>query len=171
MQRTIKLETHFLAPPYKIVDEIKAYGDQQNRSTNVKADHTHWHVHQDNKFNILTDYIHEIYPKHTIKELWGCTYRKGDFAQAHIHHAFDRAFVWFVDTSLTCSPLIFPDPEHPWMPPIHVITPEKGKLIVFSGMDLHYVPPQGPHYERVVMSGNMRKNDFDILNKEVHQQQ
>ena len=53
MQRTIKLETHFLAPPYKIVDEIKAYGDQQNRSTNVKADHTHWHVHQDNKFNIL----------------------------------------------------------------------------------------------------------------------
>ena len=59
MQRTIKLETHYLAPPYKIVDEIKAYGDQQDRSTNVKADHTHWHVHKDNKFNILTDYIHE----------------------------------------------------------------------------------------------------------------
>ena len=55
--------------------------------------------------------------------------------------------------------------EHPWMPPIRVVTPEKGKIVVFGGCDVHYVPPQGPNYERVVMSGNMQ------LNKEVHQQQ
>ena len=162
MQRTIKLETHFLAPPYKIVDEIKAYGDQQDRSTNVKADHTHWHVHQDNKFNILTDYIHENYPKHTIDELWGCAYKQGDFTQAHNHYGFDRAFVWFVDTSPTCSPLIFPDPEHPWMPDIHVITPQNGLLVVFGGCELHYVPPQVNNYERVVMSGNLRAYNADI---------
>ena len=162
MQRTIKLETHFLAPPYKIVDEIKAYGDQQDRSTNVKADHTHWHVHKDNKFNILTDYIHENYPKHTIDELWGCAYKQGDFTQAHNHYGFDRAFVWFVDTSPTCSPLIFPDPEHPWMPDIHVITPQNGLLVVFGGCELHYVPPQVNNYERVVMSGNLRAYNADI---------
>ena len=133
-----------------------------SRSTNVKADHTHWNVHKDNKFNILTDYIHEIYPKHTIKELWGCTYRKGDFAQAHIHHAFDRAFVWFVDTIATCSPIIFPDPEHPWMPPVHVITPQKGMMVVFSGMELHYVPPQINGYNRIVMSGNLRKYSEEL---------
>ena len=51
------------------------------------------------------------------------------------------------------------------MPPIRVVTPEKGKIVVFGGCDVHYVPPQGPNYERVVMSGNMQ------LNKEVHQQQ
>ena len=162
MQRSIKLDTHFLRPSYKIGSIIKEYGDQQNRATNVKADHTHWHVHKDNKFDEIVNYLHEIYPKHTIEELWGCTYRQGDFTQAHTHYGFDLAFVWFVDTSLTCSPLIFPDPEHPWMPPIHVITPEKGKIVVFGGMQLHYVPPQGANYERVVMSGNMQ------LNKEVH---
>tara|TARA_B100001778_G_scaffold290736_1_gene260393 strand:+ start:424 stop:936 length:513 start_codon:yes stop_codon:yes gene_type:complete len=158
MQRTIKLETHFLIPPYKIEEEIIAYGDQQNRTTNVNADVTHWHVHKDNKFNFLVDYIHEIYPTHTIEELWGCTYRQGNFTKTHNHYGFDRGFVWFVDTSATCSPLIFPDPEHPWMPPIHVIQPKKGTIVVFSGQDLHYVPPQINGYTRVVMSGNMRLN-------------
>jgi|TARA_B100001093_G_scaffold416178_1_gene406777 hypothetical protein len=162
IQRKIKIEEHFLHPPYKIEEEIKAYGDQLGRATNIKADHTHWHLEKDNKFNILTDFINENYPKHTIEELWGCTYRQGDFTQAHTHYGFDRGFVWFVDTSSTCSPLIFPDPEHPWMPPLRVIQPKQGKIVVFSGMDLHYVPPQVTNYERVVLSANMR------LNKEVH---
>ena len=162
MQRKIKFEEHYLRPPYKIEEEIKAYGDHLKRTTNVKAQHTDWHLEKDNKFNLLIEHIHEIYPKHTIEELWGCTYRQGDFAQAHIHHAFDRAFVWFVDTSLTCSPLIFPDPEHPWMPPLRVVTPEQGKIVVFGGCDVHYVPPQVNNYERVVMSGNMRLNGVPI---------
>ena len=153
MQRSIKLDTHFLRPSYKIGSIIKEYGDQQNRATNVKADHTHWHVHKDNKFDEIVNYLHEIYPKHTIEELWGCTYRQGDFTQAHTHYGFDLAFVWFVDTSLTCSPLIFPDPEHPWMPPLSVIIPVTGNIIVFSGMELHYVPPQVNNYTRIVMSG------------------
>ena len=131
MQRTIKLETHYLEPPYKIREDILSYGDQQDRSTNVKADHT--------------------------------------------HYSFDRAFVWFVDTSDTCSPLIFPDPEHPWLPPIHVIKPKKGMLVVFGGMELHYVPPQINGYTRIVMSGNManlpnNKPIVDeLLNKSVNQ--
>ena len=166
MQRTIKLETHYLAPPYKIVDEIKAYGDQQDRSTNVKADHTHWHVHKDNKFNILTDYIHENYPKHTIDELWGCAYKQGDFTQAHNHYGFDRAFVWFVDTCSHCSPLVFPDPEHPWMPPLTVHKALRGNLIVFDAHDIHYVPPQSCNCERVVVSGNMSiNNEGDYSNE------
>ena len=175
MQRTIKLETHYLEPPYKIREDILSYGDQMSRSTNVKADHTHWHVHRDNKFDVLINFIHEKYPQHTIEELWGCSYRQGDFTQAHTHYSFDRAFVWFVDTSDTCSPLIFPDPEHPWLPPIHVIKPKKGMLVVFGGMELHYVPPQINGYTRIVMSGNMANfpNDKptvdELLNKSVNQ--
>ena len=60
MQRSIKFEEHYLQPPYKIEEEIKAYGDQLGHTTNVKAQHTHWNVHKDNKFNLLVDYIHEI---------------------------------------------------------------------------------------------------------------
>ena len=162
MQRTIKLETHYLEPLYKIREDILSYGDQMSRSTNVKADHTHWHVHRDNKFETLTNFIHEKYPQHTIEELWGCSYQQGDFTQAHNHYGFDRAFVWFVDTSATCSPLIFPDPEHTWMPPVHVITPQKGMMVVFSGMELHYVPPQINGYNRIVMSGNLRKYSEEL---------
>ena len=42
MQRSIKFEEHYLQPPYKIEEEIKAYGDQLGQTSNVKADHTHW---------------------------------------------------------------------------------------------------------------------------------
>ena len=162
MQRSIKLEEHFLRPPYKIEEEIKAYGDQLGRTTNIKADQTHCHLEQDNKFNYFIDYIHDKYKTHTIEELWGCTYRQGDFAQAHNHHGFDRGLVWFVDTTPTCSPLIFPDPEHPWMPPLRIVKPETGKIVVFSGMDLHYVPPQVNNYERTVLSANMRLNNEGV---------
>ena len=162
MQRSIKIEEHFLRPQYKIEEKIKSHGDEQQRTTNVYADVTNWHLELDDTYKSITGHIHENYPNHTIKELWGCAYKQGDFTKTHNHHGFDRAFVWFVDTSPTCSPLIFPDPEHPWMPPIHVIRPENGKIVVFEGIQLHYVPPQVNHYERVVISGNMQ------LNKEVH---
>ena len=158
MQRSIKLDTHFLRPSYKIGSIIKEYGDQQNRATNVKADHTHWHVHKDNKFDEIVNYLHEIYPKHTIEELWGCTYRQGDFTQAHTHYGFDLAFVWFVDTCSFCSPLIFPDTQHLWMKPHHVITPEVGKLYVFNAEDIHYVEPHTCEHPRIIMSGNVRRN-------------
>ena len=53
------------------------------------------------------------------------------------------------------------------MPPLRVIPPEKGKIVVFSGMDLHYVPPQPHDYERVAISGNMRQKDF-MSNEYIH---
>ena len=163
MYRTVKVDSHFIPVNDKIVETILSYGDELDRSSPVRADHTRWRLHEDDStFNYFIEKFNEIYPKYYIEELWGCTYRQGDFAQAHNHHGFDRGLVWFVDTSPTCSPLVFPDPEHPWMPPLRVITPETGKIIVFSGMDLHYVPPQVNNYERTVLSANMR------LNKKVH---
>ena len=158
----VKIDSHFIPVNDKIVETILSYGDETSQfyeSSPIKAAHTRWKLHEDgDKFKYFVDKFNEIYPKYTIEELWGCTYRQGDFAQAHNHHGFDRGLVWFVDTSPTCSPLVFPDPEHPWMPQLRVITPETGTIIVFSGMDLHYVPPQVNNYERTVLSANMRLN-------------
>ena len=161
MPHKINIEEHFLEPPYNIVETIAEYGDQQDRNTNVQADVTHWHLQNDGKFNCIIDKINEIYPTHTIEELWGCTYRQGDFAETHCHRGFDKSFVWFVDTCTHCSPLIFPDPEHPWMPPLASIRPSRGNLIVFNSNDIHYVPPHTCKHHRMVLSGNMS------LNKEV----
>ena len=35
-------------------------------------------------------------------------------------------------------------------------------MVVFSGMELHYVPPQINGYNRIVMSGNLRKYSEEL---------
>ena len=157
MQRIINIERFYIAPCAKIVNNILSIGDEQNGTTAVKADVTDWNIEE----YTLESQLNVLYPQHTIKELWGCTYRQGDFAETHCHRGFDKSFVWFVDTCTHCSPLIFPDPEHPWMPPLASIRPSRGNLIVFNSNDIHYVPPHTCKHHRMVLSGNMS------LNKEV----
>ncbi len=157
MQRIINIERFYIAPCAKIVDNILSIGDEQNGTTAVKADVTDWNIEE----YTLESQLNVLYPQHTIEELWGCTYRQGDFAETHCHRGFDKSFVWFVDTCTHCSPLIFPDPEHPWMPPLASIRPSRGNLIVFNSNDIHYVPPHTCKHHRMVLSGNMS------LNKEV----
>ena len=151
MQRIINIERFYIAPCAKIVDNILSIGDEQNGTTAVKADVTDWNIEE----YTLESQLNVLYPKHTIEELWGCTYRQGDFAETHCHRGFDKSFVWFVDTCTHCSPLIFPDPEHPWMPPLASIRPSRGNLIVFNSNDIHYVPPHTCKHDRMVISGNM----------------
>ena len=157
MQRIINIERFYIAPCAKIVDNILSIGDEQNGTTAVKADVTDWNIEE----YTLESQLNVLYPKHTIEEIWGCTYRQGDFAETHCHRGFDKSFVWFVDTCTHCSPLIFPDPEHLWMPPLASIRPSRGNLIVFNSNDIHYVPPHTCKHHRRVLSGNMS------LNKEV----
>ena len=166
MSREVKISRYFLEPPYKIVEHIASYGDQQDRTRPVNADVTNWHLEKDIEFKPLIDKIHENYPKHTIKELWGNTYRQGDYAKTHNHFEYVYAFVWFVDTHTSSSPLVFPNTECPWMPPLHVETPMRGNIVVFDANEMHYVPPVSDGHIRVTVSGNM------ILNNEgVFQQQ
>tara|TARA_B100000508_G_scaffold132739_1_gene121939 strand:- start:167 stop:685 length:519 start_codon:yes stop_codon:yes gene_type:complete len=157
MYANVKVDKHFIEPTSKIVKAIKSYGDELGKVTNVRADHTDWHLHyKDNTFNPFIDEFHALYPKHKIHELWGVNYKPGDYAEAHNHHGFDLAFVWFVDTCPRCSPLVFPDNQCQWMPPHHSFKPENGTLLVFGGLDVHYVPPHRCDHERTVLSGNVQ---------------
>ena len=156
MRRNLNIDTYYLAPDVNIIKEILNLGDEQKRSTNVQADCTSFYTHRySNTFKYLTNYLNVLYPKYTVEELWGCTYRQGDFAKTHNHSGFDFAFVWFVDTCSFCSPLIFPDTEHLWLPPLASIKPLTGNLHVFRGRDIHYVPPHTCKHDRMVISGNM----------------
>ena len=159
MYRTVNINSHFIPVNDKIVETILSYGDELNRSSPVRADHTRWKLQEDDSsFDYFIEKFNEIYPKYYIEELWGCTYRQGDYAEAHNHFGFDIAFVWFVDTCSHCSPLIFPDTQHLWMKPHHVLKPEIGRLYVFDAEDIHYVEPQPCSHPRIVMSGNVRRN-------------
>ena len=155
----IKIESHYIPVYDNIREEILSYGDELKRSSPVRADHTRWQLQDENRaFDKFIDTFHEIYPKYKINELWGCTYRQGDYAEAHNHFGFDRAFVWFVDTCSHCSPLIFPDIKHPWLEHEAVIEPRNGMLYVFTGKDIHYVEPHTCDHERIIMSGNVRRS-------------
>jgi|TARA_B100001093_G_C26678141_1_gene949217 hypothetical protein len=162
MSREVKIETYFLEPPYKIVEHIASYGDEQDRIRPVNADMTNWHLETDIKFKPIIDKINENYPQYTIKELWGNTYRQGDYAKTHNHFEYVYAFVWFVDTHTSSSPIVFPNIECPWEPPLAIIRPERGKIVVFDAEEHHYVPPITDGHKRVTVAGNM------ILNKKVH---
>ena len=167
MRRNLNIDTYYLAPDVNIIKEILNLGDEQKRSTNVQADSTSFHTHRySNTFKYLTNYLNVLYPQHIIEELWGCTYRQGDFAKTHNHSGFDLAFVWFVDTCSFCSPLVFPDTEHLWLPPLASIKPLTGNLHVFRGRDIHYVPPHTCPHDRMVISGNMA-----LINTMAEQQQ
>ena len=167
MRRNLNIDTYYLAPDVNIIKEILKLGDEQKRSTNVQADCTSFHTHRySNTFKYLTNYLNVLYPQHIIEELWGCTYRQGDFAKTHNHSGFDLAFVWFVDTCSFCSPLVFPDTEHLWLPPLSSIKPLTGNLHVFRGRDIHYVPPHICPHDRMIISGNMA-----LINTMAEQQQ
>ena len=155
----IKIESHYIPVYDNIREEILSYGDELKRSSPVRADHTRWQLQDENRaFDKFIDTFHEIYPKYKINELWGCTYRQGDYAEAHNHFGFDLAFVWFVDTCSHCSPLIFPDIKHPWLEHEAVIEPRDGMLYVFTGKDIHYVLPHTCDHERIIISGNVRRS-------------
>ena len=167
MRRNLNIDTYYLEPDVNIIKEILNLGDEQIRSTNVQADCTSFHTHRySNTFKYLTNYLNVLYPQHIIEELWGCTYRQGDFAKTHHHSGFDLAFVWFVDTCSFCSPLVFTDTEHLWLPPLASIKPLTGNLHVLRGRDIHYVPPHTCPHDRMVISGNMA-----LINTMAEQQQ
>ena len=82
----IKIESHFIPVYDNIREEILSYGDELKRTSPVRADHTRWQLQDENRaFDKFIDTFHEIYPKYKINELWGCTYRQGDYAEAHNH--------------------------------------------------------------------------------------
>lgn len=155
MQRNFKIDKWYVSPGHKIIKEILSLGDEQFWGTSVKAAVSDWNIQDLPVFDDLRQQIHALYSDYKIEELWSAVYRQGDYAQNHCHPGFDYSFVWYLDTCRDCSPLVFPDVEHPWMPPLHVHRPKVGELLVFSGNSHHYVTPHICSHERIVVSGNL----------------
>ena len=165
MERRVNPQTYYLYPEKWIADYIRHVGDQNNRGSSLKCDVTHWTMHQDEPFWEITEKINVIanqllMDRHgcvEICEMWGGVYKRGDYATIHMHPDpnYVQSFVWYIDACPDCSPLVFPEPDRPWMPPAAVITPDTGILVLFNSTDLHYVPPQECEHERVIISGNI----------------
>ena len=145
--------------------EIRNLGGKQTDKTNLKCYMTSYETHNlSDNFKNFGDYVLSI-AKDNLKckvelyviDMWGAIYRKGEYAISH-NHSSDTgvfSFVYFVNVTKECSPLVFQNIEKPWEDNDTIITPENGKLIIFDPKSQHYVPPQKVNHERVIIAGNI----------------
>ena len=145
--------------------EIRKLGGEKTNKTNLKCYMTSHECHKLSKsFKNFSDYVLSII-KDNLKcklnlcmtNIWGAIYKKGEYAISH-DHSGDRcvfSFVYFVNVTKECSPLIFQNIEKPWEDNDTIIIPENGKLVIFDPKLQHYVPPQNVDHERVIIAGNI----------------
>lgn len=145
--------------------EIRKFKGELTNKTNLKCYMTTLKCHVLSKtFKNFSDYVLSIVkddlkgnPELCIQNIWGAIYKKGEYAISHNHSHVEGviSFVYFVNVTKECSPLIFQNIEKPWEDNDTIITPENGKLVIFDGQLLHYVPPQKVDHERVIIAGNI----------------
>ena len=154
MKQILKIDKYYVRPPLNYKEIIKELSLYRREDAPVQADLTDWNVSDCYLFDEFKGQLHVLYPTYQIEDLWVAIYRSGDYAEAHNHTGFDWSFVWYLDTCVHCSPLVFPNILRPWLPP-EVIKPKVGNLHVFDGSRPHYVPPHTCAHDRIVVSGNL----------------
>lgn len=141
----------------ELISYIKEQGDQQYHKTNVKADMTKWTMQYVPPFKKIIDFAIETLiegldpvPQGDFyaTDCWGAIYKRGGETLPHAHHPALWSFVYYVDASDKCAPLVFPTAER-------AIQPEPGLIVIFPGWVTHMVPKQETDFERVIVSANL----------------
>ena len=143
----------------KLEKIIREQGDRQNYRTALKAHMTEMNMlKEDNSepFHELSDYIYKeslsispAFYKPTFIDCWGGLYKVGHHAEIHDHWPALYSFVYYVNVSEECSPLVLTDCG------FYYIKPKNGLLTVFPGWIKHFVPKQDSSHERIIVSGNI----------------
>lgn len=148
----------------QLEQDIRICGDQQNKTTNVKALMTHWDMYNHSEaFSKFVTWVTERFTEcpldsfqrqrdYKLNALWGMIYRDGEHAIPHHHLPAYFSFVYFVKVSDYSSPLMFKASNT-------YIKPEIGKLVFFPSYLLHYVPKQTIDEERITIAGNIMAPD------------
>ena len=137
-------------------NQILKLGDQMKRSTNVKADMTHWNTFlpewqllckniMENHLPKLTGKIDATFVCHAI---WGVSYSKGDYTVFHNHFPSVLLFIYYVKADKDSAPLVFTDIDYE-------LHPKENDLIIFPSYLKHGVPTQMKDANRMSISGNI----------------
>ena len=153
----------------EVIEDIRQPGNwmkpSRDKSSNVLVKiRTHWFFDtcsvaakciSDKIFNeIISDDREWI-----IDSLWGAIYNKGEYAQSHTHGKNMWSWVYFVDCCNKCAPLVFNETE---------IVPEVNLLVYFDGMIKHEVPSHICDHERIILAGNIKKDEKMMTFKEAY---
>lgn len=158
----------------RLAEIILSQGDEQDRSTNIKADMTSARL--TSKFPELNLFVEgivrdgiipylgkrnstQVYnafqdakeQSYSVFDIWGAVYNKGDYTISHDHIWSSVSFCYYVSVPKNCSPLVFDD--------INIsIQPEEGMLVVFHSELKHSVPVSISEEPRIVIAGNVMVN-------------
>ena len=133
--------------------------DAQSKTTNVKAKMSEWYMHHHyTEFQWVCDKALNLAERNSphkvdykVNDCWGAIYRKGDWTKKHDHWPNVWSFVYYVDCSDDCSPLLF----HEAPQGTHYVYPKIGKMVLFPSVLVHSVPKQTCDFDRIMVAGNI----------------
>ena len=140
-------------------NQILKLGDQMERTTNVKADMTHWETFLSDWNPLLKEimekHLSEFIEPYLMNEarfvcyaLWGVNYSKGDYTVYHHHFPSLLSFIYYVKADEDSAPLVFSDIDYE-------LHPKENDLIIFPSHLKHGVPTQMKDTNRISISGNI----------------
>ena len=149
-----------------LTDIIVDRGDEQNHSSNVKADMTDWFMHKKYKeFKELS--IHaEAVANQMIEDpvamftfdCWGAVYRKGDETVIHSHWGNLWSWCYYLKIPNDSPPFRFEDTFQSETNDVTSfdIYPEDDDLLIFPSWFKHSVPKIECDGERIMIAGNIQ---------------
>ena len=157
---------------YRKAGEGEGIFKGKDSSDIFKGNRTHQYLHQEsleftNLGDIAIEHSRTMFNKNFLSQLvmqacWGIIYKKGDGSTLHHHGTSDVSWVYYVKTPKGSSPLVFPQcayytPEKELK--ILEIEPEEGLMVLFLGNVSHFVSPSEIDEERIVIAGNIDKQE------------
>ena len=147
------------------VEQILSRGDKQERKTNIKAQMTEWNVREPEWYSLCKDIIDnhiiflsgEIDVRWKVVNVWGASYKKGDWTKNHAHRPCTFSFCYYPKADIRdSSPLCFPELKAEKKGHLgYRVKPRTGQLVIFPSHLVHGVPLQKENRGRVVIAGNI----------------
>ena len=152
-----------------LTDIIVDRGDEQNHSSNVKADMTDWFMHHKYKeFKELSIHAESVAKQMTKDpvamftfDCWGAVYRKGEYTKKHSHWGNLWSWCYYLEVPPDAPPFRFEDITEMGEsePSSFDVYPKENDLLMFPSWVLHSVPKSESNSERIVVAGNIQAAD------------
>ena len=161
--RQLNLEASLLGT---LTDIIVVHGDEQNHSSNVKADMTDWFMHQKYKefreLSIHAEAVARQMTKDPVSmftfDCWGAVYRKGEYTKKHNHWGNLWSWCYYLEVPPDAPPFRFEDitAMGESEPSSFDVYPKENDLLVFPSWVSHSVPKSESNSERIMVAGNIQ---------------
>jgi len=149
----------------ELIEIIDKRGDEQNHTSNVKAQMTSYDMKDEKPFKKLISYmdkaivsscmdIYKTKPLLTFRDIWGMKYKSNEEAIPHNHFPAFFSCVYYVNVPEGCPGIVFTDCDI-------MKKPYNGLLLLFEGNINHHVPKVEYEGYRYVVAGNCYLKHFE----------